>query len=289
MKKAKKIFGLIGRAVDYSYSPLIHNTAFDILGLPCTYTIFNIATPELIRDALFGARALGIGGFSVTIPYKKTVVPFLDELSAEAASIKAVNTIVIEKGRLIGHNTDITGFAAPLQQYGDIISGRKVAIFGCGGAALAAIEAFTRFFRPQEILLFVRDPLKARELLEETGQAGSAPLTIALQNEPERVRECTVIVNATPIGTKGRDDGGTRSVIPLEGKLILPGQIVYDMVYNPYSTPLLKAAECSGAISIPGIEMLLGQAARAFRLWTGMQMPVDAVRKALKGEIQPAA
>ncbi len=287
MKKAKKIYGLIGRAVDYSYSPLIHNTAFDILGLDSHYTIFNVASHELIQDALFGARALGMGGFSVTIPYKKTVVPFLDELSPEAAAIKAVNTIVIENGRLTGHNTDIAGFAAPLQQHAESIRGRKIAIFGCGGAALAAIEAFRRFFAPEEILLFVRDTRKARTLLEESGHHKTAPVTIALLDDPERVRECRVVVNATPIGTSGRDDGGYQSVIPLDGNLILPGQIVYDMVYNPPATPLLRAAACSGAIAVPGIEMLIGQAERAFRLWTGMQMPVDAVRKVLKGEIQP--
>ena len=157
MTKASKILGLIGRAVDYSYSPLIHNTACRVLGYPYYYTVFNLAAPELIPDALRGAKALGIGGFNVTIPYKKTVVPFLDELSQDAASIKAVNTIVNDNGQLIGHNTDIGGFAAPLQQYRDSITGRTVSIFGNGGAALAAIEAFRLFFHPSEILLFVRD------------------------------------------------------------------------------------------------------------------------------------
>ncbi len=186
MTKATKILGLIGRAVDYSYSPLIHNTACRLLGLPYHYTIFNIADPCMIGDAIRGAKALGIAGFNVTIPYKKTVVPFLDELSVEAASIQAVNTIVNDKGKLTGHNTDIAGFASPLLPYRESITGKTVSIFGAGGAALAAIEAFNRFFSPKEILLFVRDPEKAKSLFEGSGDGKRAPVTIIRSEDRKR-------------------------------------------------------------------------------------------------------
>ncbi len=286
MTKAIKILGLIGRAVDYSYSPLIHNTACEMLGMPYYYTVFNIADPDLIPDALRGARALGIAGFNVTIPYKKIVVPFLDELSEEASSIQAVNTIVNQNGRLTGYNTDISGFASPLLGYKERITGTTVCIFGGGGAALAAIEAFKQFFSPKEILLFVRDPKKARHLLNETGYETASPVTIVRSDELKKIRECSVIVNATPIGTRGRDKEGITSIIPLDSELINETQIVYDMVYNPLDTPLLHAAQRAGATTISGIEMLIGQAERSFTLWTGMQMPVSAVRKALLHEIQ---
>ena len=286
MTKPIKILGLIGRAVDYSYSPLIHNMACSMLGIPYYYTVFNIADPVLIPDALCGAKALGIAGFNVTIPYKKTVVPFLDELSPEAASIQAVNTIVNEQGKLVGHNTDISGFASPLLPHRESIVAERVAIFGGGGAALAAIEAFKRFFAPKEIVLFVRDPQKARALLNETGCEGTVPLTIVSADEPEKVRECRVIVNATPIGTRGGEQGGIKSIIPLDRELIHQSQIVYDMVYNPLDTPLLQAADRAGATTISGIEMLIGQAERSFTLWTGMPMPVSAVRAAVLKEIQ---
>jgi len=286
MTKAIQILGLIGRAVDYSYSPLIHNKACKILGIPYYYTVFNIADPDLIPDALRGAKALGIAGFNVTIPYKKNVVPFLDELSEEASSIQAVNTIVNRNGRLTGHNTDIAGFAKPLLSYKERITGTTVGIFGGGGAALAAVEAFKQFFLPKEILLFVRDPKKARELLNETGCEAAFPVTIIRQNELEKIRKCSVIVNATPIGTRGRDTEGMTSIIPLDSTVITHDQIVYDMVYNPLVTPLLQAGQRAGAITISGIEMLIGQAERSFTLWTGKQMPVSAVRKALLDEIQ---
>ena len=282
MIQATKILALLGRAVDYSYSPLIHNSACRMLGLPFHYTVFNIPSPELVGDALRGARALGIAGFSVTIPYKKTVLPFLDELSEEAASIRAVNTIVNKDGKLIGHNTDIAGFASPLLPYRESITGKTVAIFGAGGASLAAIKAFNRFFTPKEILLFARDTQKAHSQLEESGYDNSNPLTILPQESPEKIRECRVIVNATPIGTRGNSG----SVIPLERQLLNPGQIVYDMVYNPPDTPLLQAAKLAGATTISGIEMLIGQAEKAVTLWTGLPMPVSAVREALLQEIQ---
>ncbi len=282
MTKATKILGLIGRAVDYSYSPLIHNTACRLLGISYHYTVFNIADPCMIHDALRGARALGIAGFNVTIPYKKTVVPFLDALSEEAASIQAVNTIVNEGGKLTGHNTDIAGFAAPLLQYRESINGKTVSIFGAGGAALAAIEAFMRFFAPKEILLFVRDPEKAGLLLEESGHNNRAPITILCSDDPEKIRECRVLVNATPIGTRGSN----ASPLPLDRELLHPGLIVYDMVYNPLDTPLLQAAQHAGATIISGIEMLIGQAERSFTLWTGLQMPTAAIRAALLQEIQ---
>jgi len=286
MTKAKKILGLIGRAVDYSYSPLIHNTACQVLGIPYYYTVFNIAESIMIPDALRGAKALGIAGFNVTIPYKKTVVPFLDELSEEATSIQAVNTIVNKNGKLIGHNTDISGFASPLLPYKEHIIDKSVGIFGSGGAALAAIEAFKRFFDPKEILLFVRDPQKAHAMLEETGYEAKLPITIVHTDDLDTIRECHVIVNATPIGTKGGDDTGITSIIPLDRELIRHNQIVYDMVYNPLVTPLLQAAERAGATTISGIEMLISQADLAFTLWTGMPMPVTAVKTALLKEIQ---
>jgi shikimate dehydrogenase len=289
MRQAKKVLGLIGRNVDYSWSPLIHNTGFELLGLPYFYTIFNIPDPALVGDALLGSRALGLAGFNVTIPYKQTVVPFLDELSPEARSIRAVNTIVHENGRLTGHNTDIAGFAAPLLQFSDRIHGRKVCIFGNGGAALAAVEAFRLYFRPSSTLLFVRDLHKADTMLE--GYEHRNMVTVCRQNDLDlplgagQLRECSVIVNATPVGTAGRHDA-TQSIVPLDRDLIRKGQIVYDMVYNPMDTQLLRSAKMAGADTVSGIEMLIGQAARSFFIWTGRELPLEAVREALLQEIE---
>jgi len=287
--QSQKIFGLIGRHVDYSWSPLIHNTAFEALGLPCVYTIFNIPSPELIGDAIRGSRALGIAGFSVTIPYKKTVVPFLDELSPEALSIGAVNAIVNDNGRLLGYNTDIDGFAAPLMPMAESIRNRPVCIFGNGGAALAAVEAFRLRFSPSSVLLVVRDTQKAEDMLEE--YAYRDIVTIRSGREIDQpacgklIRDCRVLVNATPIGTAGRVEHG-HNILPTGHGLLHDGQIVYDMVYNPFETPLLADARAAGATIVPGIEMLIAQAARAFSIWTGEEMPVELVKKTVMAAIE---
>jgi len=287
--RSKKIFGLIGRHVDYSWSPLIHNTAFEALDLPCAYTIFNIPSPEMIGDALRGSRALGIAGFSVTIPYKKTVVPFLDELSPEALSIGAVNAIVNDNGRLVGYNTDIDGFAAPLLPMAESIRNKPVCIFGNGGAALAAVESFRRHFSPSSILLEVRDRQKAEDMLEEYKYRDIVTICSGREiDQPscsKNIRDCRVIVNATPVGTAGRVEHG-HNILPTGHGLLHSGQIVYDMVYNPLETPLLADARAAGATIVPGIEMLIAQAARSFSIWTGEKMPVDLVRQTVLAAIE---
>ncbi len=287
-RQIRKVFGLIGRNVDYSWSPLIHNTAFAALGQPCAYTIFNIREPGLVGDALRGARALGIAGFNVTIPYKQAVVEFLDELSPEAAAIQAVNTIVNDNGRLYGHNTDIDGFAAPLLGLRERIAGSRVCIFGNGGAALAAIEAFRRHFSPATVLLFARDPAKAGDMLRNYPHRDLVePLAMSAIAAPEgrgMLSGCSVVVNATPIGTAGRNDAQP-SIVPDGARLFRPGQIVYDMVYNPLETRLLADARAAGATAVSGIDMLIGQAARSFFIWTGLEMPVGIVRTAVMDEI----
>ncbi|MDT9546938.1 MAG: shikimate dehydrogenase [Chlorobium sp.] len=289
MRPATKIYGLIGRSVDYSYSPLIHNTAFEQLALPCLYSIFNIAEEQQVADALKGARALGIAGFSVTIPYKKTVVPLMDALSEEAQSIQAVNTIVNHEGTLVGHNTDIAGFAAPLLPHAKAIQGRPVAILGSGGASLAAIEAFRTLFLPSVITLFMRNPSNENQITDTAiKRCALADLKESRSAASAILRESAVVVNATPVGTLGRPDANL-SPVPKGSGLLHDKQIIYDMVYNPLDTPLLIAAQKAGAATIPGMEMLLAQGAAAFRLWTGLEMPMDAVRSTLLGEIGTTA
>lgn len=295
MNTSRHILGLIGRNVGYSWSPFIHNTACSLLGLPYLYTIFNIDSPELLADAMRGARALGISGFNVTIPYKKDVVPLLDELSAEASAIQAVNTIVNRNGKLAGYNTDIEGFAAPLLPYRERIAGKPVSIFGAGGASLAAIEAFRIYFKPSAIYLFVRELFKGLFMLEQYTHKETIAICLLddLCNDRNHTRELfrnsSVVVNATPVGTKGRASDGMHSIVPDERSLLHSEQIVYDMVYNPLRTPLIAAAEKAGAVTVSGIEMLIGQAARSFSLWTGCEMPVDKVRFELLRHIETSS
>lgn len=282
MHTVKKILGLIGRKVDYSWSPLIHNTAADLLDLPFCYTIFNIGRHEEIPAALQGAKALGIAGFNVTIPYKQTVLASLDQLSPEAESVGAVNTIVLKEGRLEGYNTDIAGVARPLAVHADRISGKPAGIFGNGGAAMAAIEALSRNFSPSSIRLFVRDLHKGEQLAESLQNPRSRSLMeVFSMQDHEAIQNCRLLINATPVGTTG---SGSAHLLSPESALLHNDQIIFDMVYNPLQTPLLAMAARAGATTIPGIEMLLAQAAQSFFIWTGRTMPVDTIRQNLLGQ-----
>ncbi len=276
------ILGLIGKNVNYSYSPFIHNTAAAMLRLPFHYTVFNIADREQIPAALDGARALGIGGFNVTIPYKQAVTTCMDRLSAEAQAVGAVNTIINKNGRLLGCNTDIAGVSNPLKPYRDTIHQNPAGIFGNGGAALAAIEALRRDYQPSAIRLFVRTPEKAEALAEQVrARSPQTSIEIFSTGSYEAMRDCRLLINATPIGTKGVQMSENPTILPPEQSIVHHRQIVFDMVYNPLRTPFLALAEKAGAVVIPGIEMLLAQAAESFALWTGTAMPVDRIREKL--------
>lgn len=279
----KKILGLIGRNVGYSYSPLIHNTAAEELGLPFFYTIFSIPSHDLVPVALEGAKALGIAGFNVTIPYKQTVVASMDRLSPEAEAVGAVNTIVNENGKLAGYNTDIAGIVTALEAHKSLIDGYPAGIFGSGGAAMAAVEALNAYFKPSAIYLFVRKKEKAESLFLQMREGrSSAPLQITALDDFDALRSCRLVVNATPVGTKGVEAGHENNcIIPAGSGTIRRHQIVFDMVYNPMETPLLQMARKAGAITISGIDMLIGQASRSFEIWTKTAMPVDAVKTRL--------
>ncbi|MCW8798058.1 MAG: shikimate dehydrogenase [Prosthecochloris sp.] len=276
------ILGLIGRNVNYSYSPFIHNTAAEMLRLPFYYTIFNIADARQIPDALNGMRALGIAGLNVTIPYKQVVTEYVDTLSAEAQAVGAVNTIVNNNGRLSGCNTDIAGVSHPLKPYKERLHQSPAGIFGNGGAALAAVEALRRDYHPSAIRLFVRDPDKGLALAEQVhAKHPEAPIEIFKIDAYDAIRDCHLLINATPIGTKGVQTAGNSALLPQEQKLLHDGQIIFDMVYNPLRTPFVNMAAEAGAVVIPGVEMLIAQAAESFCLWTGETMPVDSIREKL--------
>ena len=280
---AKKILGLIGRNISYSYSPYIHNTAAEALDLPYYYTIFNIPSPDLVPSALEGAKALGIAGFNVTIPYKQTVVACMDKLSPEAEAVSAVNTIVNDNGTFTGYNTDIAGIVTPLEPHKPLIDGQPAGIFGNGGAAMAAIEALTTHFSPSLISLFVRNREKGDELCRQfQDRAPLIPLSIHSLDDYTALAKCRLVINATPIGTTGVDSGYNNCIIPHGTGAIHSSQIIFDMVYNPLETRLLQMAREAGAVTIPGIDMLVSQASRSFEIWTGKPMPLSTVKAKLQ-------
>ena len=266
-----QVTGIIGQPVAHSASPLMHNRASRELGLDFVYLplevndvgeFFRRFVRPATREISWRPR-----GFSVTIPHKTAVIPFLDELDETARRIGAVNTVVIEGERLIGHNTDAHGAMAPLDAVIDLREAR-CAVIGAGGAARAVVFGLCE--RGARVTLFARDPAKAGALAREFNVAVDSIEAIAAS-------DADIIINTTPIGMLSHDEG--TSVVP--AGVWAGRKIAYDLIYNPRETRFLSEARRQGCLTINGVEMLVAQAARQFELWTGHEPPVEVMRAAL--------
>jgi shikimate dehydrogenase len=246
----------------------MHNAAFRQLDLDWTYLAFEVA-PGSVDAAFAGARALGFGGLSVTIPHKGAALAAVDEATAAARAIGAVNTIVpLGDGSLLGDNTDGAGFLASLGDEGFDPDGRVCAVVGGGGAARAVVYALARG-RATEVVVVNRTPERAESAAALAGAAGRVGVAADL----DRV---DLVVNATPLGLAGTDP----QAFPFDPHLLGPGQLLVDLVPNPAVTPLMRAARDQGARVAGGLGMLVHQGALAFELWTGQPAPLEVMRAA---------
>ena len=273
------LYAIFGHPVAHSLSPLMHNASFRALGLNSVYLAFDIL-PENSDAAAYAIRVLGIKGVNITIPHKERIIPFLDELSQEARLIGAVNTVKNEDGRLIGYNTDVGGFLrATREDLGFEPRASRAAVLGAGGAARAVLSALC-MQGASRIFVLNRTYERAKGLASEFKESFkkvsiySVPLS-----EEDEVRDCLsgsdILVNATSAGMEG-----TGSVeLPIE---VLPkGAVVYDLVYKPHKTPLLWEAQELGYRASGGLSMLIYQGAESFKIWTGLDAPIDVIRSVL--------
>jgi len=260
--------GVIGWPVAHSKSPLIHRFWLERLGLDGDYGRFAVA-PDRLDRAIAALPALGLTGVNVTVPHKQAVIPLLDHIDPAAAMIGAVNTVVVEDGRLVGYNSDAPGFLEPLGKIGER-AGRAVVI-GAGGAARAVVHALAAAgFR---VDIANRDLGKAERLAAELGGPGGGAMPLAALADldlPADGSRIDLIVNSSVLGMTGAP--------PLDIGLdrVAPSVIVYDIVYAPLDTPLLVAARRRGHPTVDGLAMLIGQAAVAFRRFYGVAPPRDA-------------
>lgn len=275
-----RVIALIGDPVEHSLSPLIHNTALQAAGLNRIYVAFHVAPPQ-VEKAVEGLRALDFIGANVTAPHKQSVISALDELSPQARAIGAVNTIVRrDSGRLAGDNTDVTGFLAPLLDVAADVKGEPMLIIGTGGAARAVAYALLTTFQPSDLVLAARTPAHGEQLAADLSPHDKKGVLRVAETADLRasISQARLIVNATPVGTHPNLDDTPAP----EADVFGPDHIVYDLVYNPEQTRLLRDAADRGAHTIGGLEMLIAQAAAAYVQWTGHEMPMDAVRSALR-------
>lgn len=278
VKGTTAVYGILGDPIAHSLSPVMQNDAFLALGMDAVFIPFRVQ-PESLAQAVDGLRALNIQGVNVTIPHKEAVCPLLDDIDEAAQLIGAVNTIVNQDGRLIGYNTDGIGLIRSLQTDLDFECSptTRVVVFGAGGAARAAVVALAQQ-RVEQICIVNRTVGRAQELVDlYRPHFPETDFTAVLLDEKcltSFFGECELIINSTSIGLSGE------SFNVVAWTDLKKGCAVYDMVYSPKGTPLVRDAKAAGFRACYGLGMLAAQGEEAFRLWTG-ECPNGVMRVAL--------
>lgn len=288
MKKTQRItghtelIGLIANPIRHSKSPMMHNTAFEALGLDYVYLVFEVDNDNL-EDAVTGLKALGVRGFNVSMPNKGPIMQYLDEILPAGELCQAVNTVVNENGRLIGTSTDGSGYMAALKDQGIDIIGKKITLLGAGGAATAiamqagldGVAEISIFNRQDEF--WERAVENAEKLNAKTGCKAMAYPLEDLDLLKREIEDSVLLANATSCGF-----GDQKDLCPIPDKSFLRKDlIVTDAIYMPDQTKLLEMAEEVGCRNMNGIGMMLYQGAAAFEMWTGQKMPIDAVKEVI--------
>ena len=277
-----RLAAVVANPIKHSISPFIHNSAFEATNTNGVYLAWEVDAAEL-AETVANIRRYQMYGINLSMPYKEQVIPYLDQLSEEACLIGAVNTVVNREGTLIGYNTDGKGFFKSLPSFK--ISGKRMVLLGAGGAA-KAILAQAILDGVSQISVFVRSASmeKTRPYLEKLqNETGFKADLFALEDVSElqaRITDSDLLVNATSVGMDGKS-------APVPSNLFLPKDLlVADVIYQPFETPFLKWARNQGNHAFNGLGMLLYQAAEAFQLWTGKEMPTDQIWELLKQKYQ---
>jgi len=262
----RKLYGIIGHPLSQTMSPLLHNWGYERLGVDAAFMAFP-TPPERLGDFVQAVRTLPISGLSVTIPHKEKVMELLDGLSPLAERTGAVNTLVWEDGKLMGHNTDVLGFLEPLKAMPE--PPKSALVLGAGGAAKAALAGLAEL-GVQDVAVSNRDGSRAGKLAERFGVK-------AVDWERRDTVDAELVVNSTPLGMSGKAEGQS----PLPEGYWNKDRMAFDLVYNPLWTRFLLDAKQAGARTIDGLAMFAGQGYAQFKLFTGLELPMDEARKVL--------
>ena len=277
-----RLAAVVANPIKHSISPFIHNSAFEATNTNGVYLAWEVDAAEL-AETVANIRRYQMYGINLSMPYKEQVIPYLDQLSEEACLIGAVNTVVNREGTLIGYNTDGKGFFKSLPSFK--ISRKRMILLGAGGAA-KAILAQAILDGVSQISVFVRSSSmeKTRPYLEKIQNATGFRVDLFaledVQDLQDSITQADLLVNATSVGMDGSSQ-------PIPTSIVLPDKLlVADVIYQPFETPFLKWAREQGNQSINGLGMLLYQAAAAFQLWTGKEIPTDQIWELLKQKYQ---
>ena len=280
MIEDRSVYGLIGYPISHSLSPVMHNTAFKELGVDAVYKLFPLEEDGLddffndLRD-----EKSSIFGLNVTVPYKEKVLKYIDNISPFAQKVGAINTIVLSRNRkLLGYNTDGPGFLTHLTEIGFEAGGKQIVILGAGGAARAILSVLCLIEqKPQSIRIFDIDKDKAGQLLNDFRHRFDISCVENVKSIDDlSIERADLLINTTPVGMKKNDPP------LLEDDLLHPGLLVYDVIYNPKETLLLRMAKAKGAKISNGLGMLFYQGVLALQHWAETQIDDDIKKKMRK-------
>ena len=275
------ICALFGDPVEHSLSPLMHNAAFARLGMDLVYLAFCF---EEIVKAVKAMRALGVLGASVTIPHKEAAVECVDGLDDDAARIGSINTIYRRDRMLIGANTDGAAAVEALREAGALDDRPAAVVLGAGGAARAIVFHLARSSAVSALTVLGRSPGRCESLCREVSESARFEVAPGLMEDEASagiVGRCGLLINCTPVGMAPGP-----AECPVPGEWIHKGMTVFDMIYNPVRTELLRLAAGRGAATVEGVEMFVRQGAMQFSLWTGRPAPVDLMRETVKEALE---
>jgi shikimate dehydrogenase len=277
-----QLCAIIGNPVSHSLSPAIHNAAFEAKGLNFIYVAFRV---EDVKNALAGMRALeNFRGMSVTIPHKIEIMKYMDEISDLDRHIGSINTVINEKGRLMGLGTDGPGALKAIRDAGVELDGKTVLMLGAGGAARAIAFTLAQHANLKEISLLDIDKTMIRQLATDLETGTETAIRYDMMSESSiasNMRRAELIINCTPVGMHPNEDA---SLVPIES--FRPGQVVFDVVYTPLKTRLLKDAAALGLKIIAGVDMFINQAILQFERFTGVNAPEDVMRRVVMEHLQ---
>lgn len=276
-----KNFGVIGHPIGHSLSPAMQNAGIQAAGLDAVYIAMPVMEAEL-GQAVEGLKALGFQGFNVTIPHKQAVMEYLDEIDEDAKIIGAVNAVSIQAGRLKGYNTDMAGFLQGMHKHGFSPKGCHAVLLGAGGAARAIIWGLIKE-GVQSLTIGVRNVPKVQPVAEYFKRYMDIRV-MDWQSDDFRqgLQAAELLINSTPLGMAPNVD----AMPPVDFGLVSRDAFVYDIIYTPAETLFLRTAREHGCKTLNGEEMLVGQGAEAFRLWTGHQLPTEPMAQALRKCLQ---
>ena len=277
-----RLLGVIGYPIAHTLSPLMHNAAIADLGLDYVYLPFAVQ-PEDLPQALAGFAAIGVEGFSVTIPHKQTIIPLLTEVSEVAAAIGAVNTVWRTPEGWSGTNTDVVGFVSPLCELQQDWKPTIAVVLGMGGAARAVVAGCAQL-GCAEIHVIGRDAQRLEAFRQSWQHSAISLYTRTWDKLPELLPYANLLVNATPIGMHPNVERSPLSSAEMD--LLLPDTIAYDLIYTPSPTLFLQQAKARELEGIDGAEMLIQQGAAALELWLQQPAPIATMRQALQQHLR---